>query len=290
MEVAPKYVAEFKRIYKKEYGKELNDAEAYDGASRLVQLAEIALDLAYTDHRRKLRLKKEPRGFRLEPESTYTCCICYELIAGEQTWYDKYGIKCLPCQKALERRVIPAYVCTEGKHTPIITKDLYDQALAQLKRDQIVRENKEFAFTKLFTCGYCQSGISAEEKYKQLKDGTSAKYVYYGCSRARDRNCKNKYIREEELIQQLLGILDQVNLNELGMRHKLEEEIKRFNKFNRVVKGAKADELPEEAEVNVRKYAKYLLKGGSVVEKRELLANLRSRLVYKDKAVTLRIE
>lgn len=175
----------------------------------------------------------------------------------------------------------------QGKHTPIISKDLYDQALAQLRRDQIVRESKEFAFTKLFTCGYCQSGISAEEKYKQLKDGTSAKYVYYGCSRARDRNCKNKYIREEELIQQLLGILDKVNLNELGMRHKLEEEIKRFNKFNRVVMGTKADELPEEAEVNVRKYAKYLLKEASTIEKRELLANLRSRLVYKDKQVTL---
>jgi len=178
----------------------------------------------------------------------------------------------------------------QGKHKPIISKDLYDQALAQLRRDQIVRENKEFAFTKLFTCGYCQSGISAEEKYKQLKDGTSAKYVYYGCSRARDRNCKNKYIREEELIQQLLGILDQVNINELGMRHKLEEEIKRFNKFNRVVKGTKADTLPEEAEVNVRMYAKYLLKEGSTIEKRELLANLRSRLVYKDKQVTLLAE
>ena len=30
----------------------------------------------------------------------------------------------------------------EGKHTPIITKELFDKAQAQLKRDQIVRENK----------------------------------------------------------------------------------------------------------------------------------------------------
>lgn len=30
-------------------------------------------------------------------------------------------------------------------------------------------------------CGLCGSGISAEEKYKQLKDGTVAKYIYYGC-------------------------------------------------------------------------------------------------------------
>lgn len=143
------------------------------------------------------------------------------------------------------------------------------------------------AFTKLFTCGKCGSGISAEEKYKQLKDGTSAKYIYYGCTRSRDRNCKNKYIREEELIQELLKIMDQINLNELGMRHKLEDEIKRFNKFQRMISGAKPNALTEETEVNVRKYAKYLLKEGSVTEKRELLSNLRSRLIYKDKKITL---
>jgi hypothetical protein len=175
----------------------------------------------------------------------------------------------------------------EGKHTPIITKELFDKAQAQLKRDQIVRENKEFAFTKLFTCGLCGSGISAEEKYKQLKDGTTAKYVYYGCSRARDRDCKNQYIREEELITQLFNIMDQVNINELGMRHKLEEEIKRFGKFQSIVLGGKGKQDPAEAEVNIRTYVKYLLKEGTVTEKRELLGNLRSRLVYKNKTITL---
>lgn len=175
----------------------------------------------------------------------------------------------------------------QGKHVPIITKELFDLAQTQLKRDQIVRENKEFAFTKLFTCGLCGSGISAEEKYKQLKDGTTAKYVYYGCSRARDRNCKNQYIREEELITQLFYIMDQVNINELGMRHKLEEEIKRFGKFQSIVLGGKGKQDPAEAEVNIRTYVKYLLKEGTVTEKRELLGNLRSRLVYTNKTITL---
>lgn len=91
-----------------------------------------------------------------------------------------------------------------GKHKVLITQELFEKAQAQLKRDKIVRENKEFAFTKLITCGLCGSGISAEEKYKELKDGTTAHYIYYGCSRARDRYCKNKYIREEELIAELI--------------------------------------------------------------------------------------
>lgn len=175
----------------------------------------------------------------------------------------------------------------QGKHKPIITKELFDLAQAQLKRDNIVRESKEFAFTKLFTCGYCQSGVSAEEKYKPLKDGTTAKYVYYGCTRARDRNCKNKYIREEELIPELLKVIDQVNINELGMRYKLEEEIKRFHKFQHVVLKDNTKKILNDEEVNIRIYAKYLLKEGSATEKRELLSNLRSRLIYKDKSIAL---
>ena len=174
----------------------------------------------------------------------------------------------------------------KGKHEPLITKELFDEAKTQLKRDQIVRETKEFAFTKLFTCGYCGSGISAEEKWKQLKAGGANRYIYYSCSRARDRNCKNQYIREEELITELLKILDKVDINELGMRKRLEDEIARFNIFQRSVLGS-TEKIKERQDTDIRNYAKYILKEGSVIEKRELLGNLRSRIVYKDKKLTL---
>ncbi|MGC9968437.1 MAG: recombinase family protein [Minisyncoccia bacterium] len=175
----------------------------------------------------------------------------------------------------------------QGKHKPIITEELFQKVQEQLKRDQIVRETHEFAFTKLFTCGLCGSGISAEEKFKPLKDGGTNRYVYYGCSRARDRNCKNKYIREEELIEQLIKILDKVNINELGMKMKLEEEIGRFNKLQSVVGGKARIDNEVVKETDIRKYAKYLLREGSATEKRELLSNLRSRLIYKNKELTL---
>lgn len=177
----------------------------------------------------------------------------------------------------------------QGKHEPLITQELFEKVKAQLKRDQIVRETKEFSFTKLFTCGYCGSGISAEEKWKQLAKGGANRYIYYSCSRARDRNCKNMYIREEDLITELLKILDKVNINELGMRQKLEEEIARFNIFQRSVLGAK-EKIQTNKETDIRNYAKYILKEGTTVEKRELLANLRSRIVYKDKTLTLLAE
>ncbi len=175
----------------------------------------------------------------------------------------------------------------QGKHEPIIDRALFDKVQEQLKRDKIVRENREFAFTKLFSCGLCQSGISAMEKYKQLKDGTSAKYVYYCCSKAKDRNCKNMYIREEDLIEELFKIIDIVDINELGMRMKLEEEIKRFNRLQRLAAKDKPKMQIDENDIATREYAKYVLREGTPLEKRELMGHLRSRLVLLDKKITL---
>ncbi|HHX69163.1 MAG TPA: recombinase family protein [Gallicola sp.] len=175
----------------------------------------------------------------------------------------------------------------QGKHKPLISQDLFEKAKAQLKRDNIQRESKEFAFTKLITCGCCGSGISAEDKYKKLKDGTTAHYVYYGCSRARDRFCKNKYIREEELILELLKIMDKVDINELGMRVKLEAEVNRFNKFQNMILQDKNPKRKTKPAVDMRVYAKYVLKEGSSIEKRELLVNLRSKIVLRDKKLNI---
>ncbi len=174
-----------------------------------------------------------------------------------------------------------------GKHQPIITRELFEKTLEQLKRDRITRgESKEFAFTKLITCELCGSGITAEEKFKTLKDGTTVRYVYYGCTRSKDLHCKNPYIREEELIKQFLRIIDKVNLDELGMREKIEKEIERYHKFQSNVLGLNNKEKARK-EIDIRNYAKYILKDGSIMEKRELLACFKSRLFIKNKILYL---
>ena len=173
-----------------------------------------------------------------------------------------------------------------GTHEPIILKELYDRVRDQLKRDRIVRsEIKEFAFTKRITCGACGSGVTAEEKYKQLKDGTTARYVYYGCTRGKDRNCKAGYMREEDLMEQLIKVMDQIDINEIGVQYKFEEEVARFAKFQRSFFENK--EAKAEKQIDLRGYAKYLLKEGSVIEKRELLSCIKSRLILTQKVITL---
>lgn len=73
------------------------------------------------------------------------------------------------------------------------------------------------------------------------------------------------------------------------MRQKLEDEIARFNIFQRSVLGS-TDKVKNRDDMDIRNYAKYILKEGSVNEKRELLGNFRSRIIYKDKTLTLLAE
>ncbi len=173
------------------------------------------------------------------------------------------------------------------KHSPIISKELFNKVQERLTRGNIIRVSREFAFTKLMTCGLCGSGISAEEKYKGLKDGTTKTYVYYGCSRARDVNCKCGYIREEELVDQLAKVIDQIDISELGMRSKLEDEVKRLRMLQSSVLGTKPDTNQDLTQVDVKAYAKHIIKHGTVLDKRELLGCLKSKLILNKKILSL---
>ena len=85
----------------------------------------------------------------------------------------------------------------------------------------------------------------------------------------------------------MFKVIDVVNINELGMRMKLEEEIKRFNRLQRLATRGTPKMKIDENDIATREYAKYVLKEGSISEKRELLGHLRSRLVLNDKKITL---
>lgn len=181
----------------------------------------------------------------------------------------------------------------KGSHQPIIDKKLFDLVQQRLGSRAFPRKykTKPFAFLRLMRCGLCGSGITAEEKYKKLKNGGLSKYVYYMCTKGRDRRCKLLYVNEKDLIVQLLDILDKVELDQIGMRERLEWEINRFYELMSFVSGQPMPERPAEKQAyDLRKYAQCMLEDGTPEEKREILKNLKSRLVIKDKKVYLDTE
>ncbi len=174
----------------------------------------------------------------------------------------------------------------KGAHQPIITKELFDKVQATIHNHYIPKtESKEFAFTKLITCGYCKSGITADEKFKLLKTGGSGRYVYYRCTKGKNLECTNQPINETDLIEELTKLIDVIDLDEIGMKQKIHDEVTRYNKFRVSVLEMKTKERT--SDVDIRNYAKYLLREGTITEKRELLACLKSQVVLKDRKVEL---
>lgn len=172
-----------------------------------------------------------------------------------------------------------------GKHVPLISKELFDLVQEQTKSKFDRVENQEFAFTKLMTCGLCGSGISADEKIKKQKNGNIHRYVYYGCSKSKDKNCKCGYVEEKDLIKQFESLTEKIDLDELEIKDKIKEEVERVKKFQRIILGTK--EKIEVADIDIRNYAKYILREGSDIEKRELLGCFKSKLMINNKLVSL---
>jgi DNA invertase Pin-like site-specific DNA recombinase len=172
-----------------------------------------------------------------------------------------------------------------GKHEPIVTKELFDLVQAQIKSNVLRVENKEFAFTKMMLCGLCGSGISADEKFKKLKNGGVARYVYYGCTKARGVDCKCGYTEERELLKQFNELIEKINLNEIEVKEKIKADVERFSKLQKFLLGTKEKiDIPS---IDVRGYAKYVLKEGTDIEKRELLGCLKSKICLANKKITL---
>jgi len=170
----------------------------------------------------------------------------------------------------------------QGKHKPLITKELFDLVQDKIIRSEMKALNKEFAFVKLITCGQCGSGITADEKFKNLKDGTVRRHVYYGCTGSRDISCKNPWVREDELIKQLSDMIERMDLDTLGIRENIQKEVDRYYYFRKGVLGIKEKDKKNK-DIDIRLYAQYILKEGNLYEKRELLTNLKSKLKLKDK-------
>ncbi len=96
----------------------------------------------------------------------------------------------------------------QGKHQPIVTKQLFDQVQEVLK--QRGKASRQVSDPKplcgLFHCGECGRSITAETKTKHQKNGNVHHYLYYRCTK-KNTTCSQLHIRSEELDKQLSSVL-----------------------------------------------------------------------------------
>lgn len=163
----------------------------------------------------------------------------------------------------------------KGSYKPIITKEEFNKAKEALKTyDKGVWGRKDFYYRRLFKCGSCGSGISGEEhinRHRKL-------YVYYKCNKYGGRKvCREKYIREEKLIESLAQMVDEVKLKHEALEKRLRDEVEKFNQLQKLVAGT-----GDYKKITTQNYIEYVLKNGSSQEKSCLLRYIDGKLYLQN--------
>lgn len=115
MRTKDEQIESFKKLWKKEHGVDLTNAQALEYSENLLGFFRALMVVDERIRRWNERLVNEPKGFPLPSRETASCLICHRHLRGEEGWYDQYGIKCRPCQRAMDEGVIPATVATDRK-------------------------------------------------------------------------------------------------------------------------------------------------------------------------------
>ncbi len=103
----------------------------------------------------------------------------------------------------------------QGRHQPLITKQLFDQVQEQLDRKG--RPHHKTKWEPRVLCGllHCSCGmmITGEEKVKHQKNGKEHRYTYYHCTHKSKRvKCSEPAITEGALSRQLSSLIKQTAL------------------------------------------------------------------------------
>jgi hypothetical protein len=83
-------------------------------------LAHIAYDMYQIHKQFEARLEREPGGYAF-PADGRICKLCMGGGSGD-FWYDKKGMRCMDCQTAYIKKVIPSYVFTDRDNKRHITE------------------------------------------------------------------------------------------------------------------------------------------------------------------------
>lgn len=173
----------------------------------------------------------------------------------------------------------------KGSYEPIISKELFDAVQEKMVVPPKSKPGtKVFDFTKIFKCGSCGSGVTAQELFKRLENGTRRRYVYYHCTQFHDFDCHEPYIREENLIVRLTELLKQVSIKEVESRPILKPEFDKVMVIKRALQGQNDDQN----ELIPMDFINYILQEGTREQKRELLGCLNTTIYLENKQVLIR--
>lgn len=170
----------------------------------------------------------------------------------------------------------------KGSHPALITKELFKQVQdSRALPNRAAWGSKHFAFKGIFKCAGCGSDITAEEKFKPLKDGSFNRHVYYHCTRQVNYDCPEPYVNEKALIEKLIDYIkanskDIQVTEELGRQSRRHAEIIERSLGSRGLEG-KIDPIAE--------YSEFILREGTYREQGELIQGIKTTFAIRDREI-----
>jgi site-specific DNA recombinase len=177
----------------------------------------------------------------------------------------------------------------QGKHPPLITKELFDIVQKQLiSYPKSGWGTKIVIFKGLFKCGSCGSNIIGEEKLRKRKNNVPPRrHVYYHCARQLN-HCPEPYISEDKLIKQILKYINFMNMahpNFLKFTEVLKNSISSYQSIREEIL-YEQDISPNSRPLDPVNFARYILTSGTIQEKRDLVNALNKQLYIKNRFIT----
>lgn len=167
----------------------------------------------------------------------------------------------------------------KGAHKPLISRDLFDQIQQKRGAYKGVWGSKAFAFRGLLKCGRCGADITAQEKFKKLKNGEFNRHVYYNCTRRVDPNCPEKYINETNLCVLLQEFIE-INYKKMRISNKLQARVeKHYGTTKALLDHYK---IEQKLDVPFIEYARYVLTRGTENERTILADGITTKFKLKN--------
>ena len=163
----------------------------------------------------------------------------------------------------------------QGKHEPLITKELFSKVQkALIVPPKTKWGTKDFPFKGFIKCYSCGSSLVGEQKLRKRKDGTVREHIYYHCSRQVDRDCKELFARESDIIDQLYEMRHRL----MPDKEVLEPGFRKAIEKTSAIAGSTFDEAFDT-------YVKYVLYKGTKYEQTRLVRNVTAKLHLKNRIV-----
>ena len=172
----------------------------------------------------------------------------------------------------------------KGAHKPLISKELFELVQQTRGAYKGIWGSKQFAFRGLLKCGLCGADITAQEKFKQLKNGEFNRHVYYNCTRRVDPNCPEKYINETNLCILLQEFIE-ANHKKINITDRLQARVEKHYGITKTL--FSHYEIETKLENPFVEYSRYVLSNGTEGEKTAFANGIVNDLVIKNGVILI---